>query len=253
MFYVSGHTGVIHDLDTNQQQLLQGHCNPITAACVSKDAKWIVTSDTGLDSMVIVWEAASGTPVKTIFQSQMDALTGFANSGVVALGLSHGARFLATLSSTSPQMLALWDWAALPGPDEVGADDAVPFAPLVFAHVPTTDLQLSVAFNEYVKGHEGTSLVTNGDSRVVFWHWSPDERVSTTAGEDGGDDGDSGGGLVSQHKLHFYAPPIVASEFKHAMGAFTLSIFLPHGEQALTATVDGDLPRDSVEQLVSIR
>ena len=62
MFYAAAHTGVIFDYNTGVQRLLQGHVNPISATAVSKDKKWIVTADTGPDSMMVVWERESGTP-----------------------------------------------------------------------------------------------------------------------------------------------------------------------------------------------
>ena len=54
MFYAAAHTGVIFDYNTGVQRLLQGHVNPITATAVSQDKKWIVTADTGPDSMLVV-------------------------------------------------------------------------------------------------------------------------------------------------------------------------------------------------------
>ena len=240
---------MLHDLTRNKQTLLQGHCNPITSVVVSDDGKWLVTSDTGLDSMVIVWEAATGTPVKTIFQSQMDAVAGCANSGVVAVAMSPNARYLATLSSTTPQVLGLWDWAALPSID---TPDAPPTLPFVYATSPTADMQLSVVFDPSAKT-EGTALMTTGESRVVFWHWDPEELPQSSlhskdgtgaSKKDGASvDKEEGGSALppSKHKLHFYAPPIVASEFKHSLGSFTTSIYLPHSSKALSATVDGDV------------
>lgn len=56
LFYTTAHTGVIYDYNTGVQKLLQGHINPITAVCVSKDKRWIVTADSGKDSMLVVWE-----------------------------------------------------------------------------------------------------------------------------------------------------------------------------------------------------
>eukprot|EP00966_Prymnesium_polylepis_P068837 1598876-Prymnesium_polylepis.1 len=35
IFYVSAHTGVIHDISSRTQKLLQGHCNPISCTCAS--------------------------------------------------------------------------------------------------------------------------------------------------------------------------------------------------------------------------
>ena len=67
IFYVSAHSGVIYDYVNRKQRLLQGHCNPITCCCVSEDKRWIATADAGPDSMIVVWDSLSGTPIKTIF------------------------------------------------------------------------------------------------------------------------------------------------------------------------------------------
>ena len=65
VFYTSSHTGVIYDYVRKDQQLLQGHCNQITATACSEDKKWVVTADTGEDSMLVVWDARNYTPVRT--------------------------------------------------------------------------------------------------------------------------------------------------------------------------------------------
>ncbi len=45
--------------------------NQITASCVAYDAenkkRLIVTADSGKDSMIVVWDADTATPLKTIF------------------------------------------------------------------------------------------------------------------------------------------------------------------------------------------
>lgn len=68
-----------------------------------------------------------------------------------------------------PQILALWDWATEKAEPEVTCE------------IPTKDVQLCVRFNPSRRNE----IVTNGDSRTIFWHWK----------EDG---------------LHFYAPPLSA-------------------------------------------
>jgi hypothetical protein len=46
-------------------------CNQITASCVAYDSenkkRLIVTADSGKDSMIVVWDADTATPLKTIF------------------------------------------------------------------------------------------------------------------------------------------------------------------------------------------
>ena len=59
IFYVSGHTGVLLDCETNRQCLLQGHSNAITCTAVSGDRRWLVTADSGRGSMLTVWDSYS--------------------------------------------------------------------------------------------------------------------------------------------------------------------------------------------------
>lgn len=94
MFYAAAHTGVIFDYNTGVQRLLQGHVNPISATGVSKDKKWIVTADTGPDSMMVVWERESGTPVKTFFNPHP--------YGVHALDIAPKLQYLVTLAAPTP-------------------------------------------------------------------------------------------------------------------------------------------------------
>jgi WD40 repeat protein len=91
MFYVAAHSGVIYDYENRTQLILQGHCNYISCCAVSRDKRWIVTSDVGEDSILVVWDALSGAPVKTLFQPH--------RRGAVALDISSDALYIATLSA----------------------------------------------------------------------------------------------------------------------------------------------------------
>lgn len=88
----------------------QGHCNPICAVAVSHNKKWVVTADSGQDSMMVVWDTASGTPIKSIFNPHPN--------GVMGIDISPDALFIVTLSApgqseseeTEPQTISLWEW-----------------------------------------------------------------------------------------------------------------------------------------------
>ena len=118
VFYCAAHTGVIYDYRSRRQHLLQGHvrahcgallpprffpcrvahlcvavglnalpsvraqCNPITCCSVSEDKRWIATADAGPDSMIVIWDSATGTPIKTIFNVRACACTGGRNLGL---------------------------------------------------------------------------------------------------------------------------------------------------------------------------
>lgn len=58
---------MIYDAAARTQQLLQGHKHPIAATCVSADKRVIVTADAGADALLVVWDAATGQPLKTFF------------------------------------------------------------------------------------------------------------------------------------------------------------------------------------------
>eukprot|EP00927_Polykrikos_kofoidii_P072932 TRINITY_DN69007_c0_g1_i1.p1 TRINITY_DN69007_c0_g1~~TRINITY_DN69007_c0_g1_i1.p1 ORF type:complete len:979 (-),score=141.93 TRINITY_DN69007_c0_g1_i1:92-3028(-) len=223
MFYAAAHTGVIFDYKTGVQRLLQGHVNPITATAVSKDKKWIVTADTGPDSMMVVWERETGAPARTIFNPHP--------CGVHALDIAPEKKYLVTLSAPAPandasagqsgqssdparteskaqakdseefQTISVWDWLS----DREG--------PVCTAAVGTQDVQMCVLFNNW-DPHE---IGTNGKRRVLFWTWD-----------------------VGQ-PFQFYSPAFAARDFKQRIGDYTQTIFLPKSTQAATGTEDGDV------------
>ena len=106
IFYLSSHSGVIYDYEYRRQTILQGHCNIISCCAVSKDKRWIVTADEGEDSILVVWDSQTGTPVKTIFSPHP--------GGCCSVDISSDSMFVASLStasSSSPQEIAIWAWS----------------------------------------------------------------------------------------------------------------------------------------------
>ena len=92
LFFLSSHSGVIYDFEHRTQIVLQGHCNKITCSALSSDKRWIVTADAGDDSILVVWDSLTGTPVKTIFTPH--------SKGVLAVDISEDAMYIATLGDT---------------------------------------------------------------------------------------------------------------------------------------------------------
>jgi hypothetical protein len=43
------------------------------------------------------------------------------------------------------------------------------------------------------------------------------------------------------HRFKYYSPPLRSKDFKQSIGDFSMSIFVPGSQQALTATSDGDI------------
>ncbi|EPR58391.1 hypothetical protein TGGT1_297390 [Toxoplasma gondii GT1] len=100
IFFVSGTTGVIftHDGEGNKTQtLLQGHVNAITGVVISTDKKRIVTADKGKDSLLVVWDSETATPVKTIYRPHP--------TGVQAVDITPDSRFIVSLSAPIPHEL----------------------------------------------------------------------------------------------------------------------------------------------------
>ncbi|CAM9398729.1 unnamed protein product, partial [Phaeothamnion confervicola] len=154
--YAAAHTAVIYDYENCTQRLLQGHCNPITAVVVSRDRRHVITADAGPDSMLVVWDSHSGTPIKSIFAPHPN--------GIAAAACSPDGLWLATLSDPGPaaaglgdgpQELSVWAWAS-PGRDD----------PLCTAAIGEPDLQRRVVFNP----SDPRQLMTTGERRTLFWH-----------------------------------------------------------------------------------
>lgn len=213
VFYPAAHTGVIYDFARRQQRLLQGHCHPISCCAVSEDKRWIVTADRGAEAMLVVWDSATGHPIKTIFQPHP--------LGVEALDISPDALFIVTLSAVAreptlanngakaskrkrfDQELSVWEWTAPAAQSNRALHSSL---------VATEDVQHAVRFNTY----DVREVVSNGRQRVIFWNWA-------------------------SHKLLFYSPSLSQRDFRQVVGNFTQSLFVPDSTQALTGTEDGDL------------
>ena len=153
IFYVSAHTGVIYDLTSKTQQLLQGHCNPISCTCVSADRRWIATADRGPDSMVVLWDSYTATPVKTISMPHP--------GGVRVMDLCPNARFLVTLSDDdAPQLISIWDLAA-------AETDSVLYTAQVGSSrgEDAAEAQICVRFDPT----DVCSIISNGPSIAIFW------------------------------------------------------------------------------------
>jgi WD40 repeat protein len=148
VFYVTAHTGVIHDLETGTQVPLQGHSNAITCVTASIDRRWVATADAGEeDCMVVVWDSVTGVPVKTLFRPHA--------GGVTAMHMCEDASILATVGcdENGEQSLSLWAWTE---------DTSAPIASVA---IPTgSDIQTCVRFHR----QDASQVVTNGKTSVFL-------------------------------------------------------------------------------------
>jgi cilia- and flagella-associated protein 251 len=97
LFFVSAHSGVIYDFENRSQTILQGHRNIIRCCVVSKDKKWIVTCDSGDESLVVVWNSKTGAPVKTFINAH--------SGGVESVDISDDNLFIVTLGVVNVSIL----------------------------------------------------------------------------------------------------------------------------------------------------
>eukprot|EP00903_Cladosiphon_okamuranus_P005352 g5347.t1 len=107
--------------------------------------------------MLVVWDTASGIPIKSIFNPHPN--------GVIAVDISPDALFIVTLSapapaegdnSSEPQMISLWEWTH---PERQEA--------LFTSVIDEPDVQKVVKFNSCDVRH----IVTTGDRKTMFWGW----------------------------------------------------------------------------------
>jgi len=196
--YVAAHTAVVYDCLTRTQTVLQGHCNPITCLVATEDRSVVATADAGPDSMIVLWNVATGQPVHTINSSHPN--------GVAAMDLTPDGSCIVTVSAVaasaageeeagvvSPmaeQEVHVWDLSG-------GGGDR----PVLAGLVPEGDVQTCVRFHP----HTTNEIVSNGAQRVFFWSSQ----------------------LPHSRELRYYSPPVSARDFKQTVGDFTVSTFIP--------------------------
>ena len=61
-----------------------------------------MTADKGEDSMLVVWDSVSGTPIRTFLNPHPN--------GVKTIDISADNSYLDTLGNDHPQTISLWDW-----------------------------------------------------------------------------------------------------------------------------------------------
>ncbi|XP_028851731.1 cilia- and flagella-associated protein 251 [Denticeps clupeoides] len=149
ILYACSHVAVIYDHTSNTQHILQGHCNPVSCMCVSVDRRWLVTADSGGESLVIIWDTYTGIPVRTLFDCHPEG-------GVAALALSHDTKYLVTVGAGAVQRVCIWDWTRETD------------SPLWVTELsPKLRVQTHVLFNPA----DCMQLLSNSEKRVVFYRW----------------------------------------------------------------------------------
>ncbi|EAW98298.1 WD repeat domain 66, isoform CRA_a [Homo sapiens] len=197
LLYVCAHTAIIYNVFRNNQYHLQGHANIISCLCVSEDRRWIATADKGPDCLVIIWDSFTGIPVHTIFDSCPEG------NGIMAMAMTHDAKYLATISDAEVQKVCIWKWTL-----------AVE-TPACTLELPTEyGVQNYVTFNPT----NNKELVSNSKTRAIYYAWY-EERDT----------------------LAHSAPLLTEKTFNKLVGKFSQSIFHLNLTQILSATMEGKL------------
>mmetsp|Transcript_1159 Transcript_1159/g.1056 ORF Transcript_1159/g.1056 Transcript_1159/m.1056 type:complete len:178 (+) Transcript_1159:49-582(+) len=107
LFYAVGHTGVLYTWEEGNraQRLLQGHCNKITCTAVCPQEDILITADAGDDPMLVIWDAKTATPRKTIFDPH--------HYGVECLDVTPDGRFIVSVSKEidgRKQEITIFEW-----------------------------------------------------------------------------------------------------------------------------------------------
>eukprot|EP00884_Botryococcus_braunii_P019890 jgi/Botrbrau1/6585/Bobra.0189s0012.1 len=131
----------------------------------------------------------------------------YADSGLIAFDLTPDSNFLLSLAadsdSSETQDVALWDLSC-PYPSSRNR-----------TIVPAGDPQYCICVN----AEHPTECATTGRRRVYFWEM-PSE---------------------AQRPFQFYSPALKAADFYQSVGDFTVTAFVPGGNQAVTGTSGGDV------------
>ncbi|XP_018919163.2 cilia- and flagella-associated protein 251 [Cyprinus carpio] len=149
ILYICAHVAVMYDHTSNAQHLLQGHCSPITCLCASENRRWLVTADMGQESLVIIWDAYTGIPVRTLFDCHPEG-------GVSAMALSKDSKYLVTVGAGAVQRVCIWNWTDESESPECQVDLS-----------PKYGCQNQLLFNPF----DNTQLVSNSSTQVLFYNW----------------------------------------------------------------------------------
>ncbi len=155
IIYVASNTVIYHDIDSSKQNVMQGHCNKISALRVSGDKRYAVTADVGPEPMIVVWDTYAMVPVRTYFSPFPDKV------GVSTVDMSVNGEYIVALSDSSPQYMVIYRW------EEDG--------PIAMAQLAMDERQKFVTFHRY----DYRQIMTNGSGQAVFWQMLDNDDPDT--------------------------------------------------------------------------
>lgn len=96
--------------------------------------------------MVVVWNAKSAVPVRTLFEAHP--------GGIISLDMTPDAMYIATVGAGPNQDLSVWEWT-------VQKDE-----PMYTSPITSKDVQHCVRFRR----DDYNEIITNGSARTIFWN-----------------------------------------------------------------------------------
>lgn len=175
----------------------------------------MVTADTGEDSMLVVWDSLSATPVRTFLNPH--------TNGVKCMDLSSDCQYIVTIGAEDElgknmmQTISLWDWL-----NEAAEG---PIISMMCKSGIVNDLHW-VKFNPE-NNHE---IAINGKERVAFLSWKERDEKTTD-------------GRREVEPFQYYGTKIDKRDFSSnpkKENSLTKTVFLP-GTMAVTGTSKGDI------------
>ncbi|XP_011708199.1 PREDICTED: WD repeat-containing protein 66-like [Wasmannia auropunctata] len=101
--YACSHVAVIYDYNLRKMLPLLGHRNAVRMLSTSRDGKWLLTADSGEDSVIVVWDTEKGIPVCTLFNPH-------GSEDITAASISPNAKQIVTVGDEKSQNVHFWLW-----------------------------------------------------------------------------------------------------------------------------------------------
>ena len=151
--YAAAHMIVMCSHDDCHQTVLQGHCQPVSCLTASVDRSVVASADSGPDSLMVVWDVQSASPLWSVSKPH--------KYGCAALQLSPNGYQLIAMSAQTPgtmeqQLISIWNL------------NSTAQIPVSIAGIPAGESKTT--FCLHPDGHE---LITNGKDHVCFWKVTP--------------------------------------------------------------------------------
>ncbi|KAG5307000.1 CF251 protein, partial [Acromyrmex insinuator] len=101
--YACSHIAIIYNYISKKMLPLLGHQNPIKMLSTSRDGKWLLTADSGKNSVVIIWDTEKGISVCTLFNPHN-------SEDITIAAISPDAKQIVTVGGGRYQNVHFWLW-----------------------------------------------------------------------------------------------------------------------------------------------